>query len=146
MDWVADANIYLRSINPKGALYAETTRAVTTLEQRGDRLVLVPQNLFEVWNALTRPVENNGFAFDIPDALTVISDMETRHPLLLDTLDTIRQWKRLVEVYQVKGVKVHDARMVAACLSHGVTHILTYNTTDFQRYAVEITPVAPPDI
>lgn len=146
MNWIADANIYLRTINPQGALYADTLRAVTALEQRGDQILLVPQNLFEVWNALTRPIANNGFGFAILDALTVISDMESKHPLWLDTLETLRQWKRLIEVYEVKGVQVHDARMAAACLSHNVTHILTYNTTDFQRYAAELTAVAPPNV
>jgi len=40
------------------------------------------------------------------------------------------------------GKPSHDARLVAAMLAHGVTHILTFNDTDFRRYA-GITPVVP---
>ena len=37
--------------------------------------------------------------------------------------------------YRVSGVQVHDARLVAAMIVHDVTHILTFNTQDFTRYA-----------
>ncbi len=36
--------------------------------------------------------------------------------------------------YGVSGVQVHDARLVATMLVHGVTHILTFNTSGFTRY------------
>ena len=39
--------------------------------------------------------------------------------------------------YGVSGVQVHDARLVAAIISHGATHILTFDTVDFARYAPE---------
>jgi predicted nucleic acid-binding protein len=66
-------------------------------------------------------------------------------PLLLDTSAIYPEWERLVSTYEVKGVNVHDARLVAAMLIHGLTHILTFNIDDFRRY-VEITSVNPGDI
>ena len=47
--------------------------------------------------------------------------------------------------YKVIGVNVHDARLVAAMLVHGLTHILTFNIADFARYS-EITAVNPPTV
>ena len=47
------------------------------------------------------------------------------------------EWRRLVLTFNVSGVQVHDARLVAAMKEHGVTHILTLNTTDFMRYGSE---------
>jgi len=35
------------------------------------------------------------------------------------------------------GVQVHDAHLVATMLAHNITHILTFNTFDFARYAPE---------
>jgi len=37
---------------------------------------------------------------------------------------------------------VHDARIVAAMMVHGIRHLLTYNGSDFKRYAdlVILTP------
>lgn len=66
-------------------------------------------------------------------------------PLLLDTSAIYTEWKRLVSTYEVKGVNVHNARLVAVMLVHTLTHILTFNIEYFRRY-VEITPVNPGDI
>jgi hypothetical protein len=43
------------------------------------------------------------------------------------------------------GVNVHDARLVAAMIAHGVTHVLTANVKDFARYPT-VTAVAPGEI
>jgi hypothetical protein len=40
---------------------------------------------------------------------------------------------------------VHDARLVASTLAHGVTHLLTFNATDFRRYP-GIVVVPPEDV
>jgi hypothetical protein len=56
-------------------------------------------------------------------------------PLLLDSPAIYQEWRQLVVSFGVSGVQVHDARLVAAMKVNGVTHILTFNTTDFVRYA-----------
>jgi predicted nucleic acid-binding protein len=35
----------------------------------------------------------------------------------------------------VMGVQVHDARLAAAMRVHRVSHILTLNVTDFERFS-----------
>lgn len=40
----------------------------------------------------------------------------------------------MIVTYSVVGVQVHDARLVAAMVVHGVTNLLTLNTADFARY------------
>ena len=39
--------------------------------------------------------------------------------------------------YSVSGVQVYDARLAASMLVYNVTYILTFNTSDFARYAPE---------
>ena len=51
----------------------------------------------------------------------------------------------LVATHVVKGKKVHDARLVTVMLAHGVTHLLTFNTSDFINYP-GITLVHPSDV
>jgi hypothetical protein len=41
--------------------------------------------------------------------------------------------------------QVHDARLVAVMRVHGLTHVLTFNPTDFTRYP-GITVVRPQDV
>lgn len=43
--------------------------------------------------------------------------------------------KQLIAKYQVSGVAVHDARLVAMMLAHDVNRVLTINDRDFSRYA-----------
>ena len=62
--------------------------------------------------------------------------------LYQDTPATYPQWERLIRKYQVMGKKSHDARLVAAMITHNIDNILTFNTDDFLRYS-EIIPVDP---
>lgn len=54
-------------------------------------------------------------------------------------------WRKLVVTHEVKGVQVHDARLVAAMNARGLTHILTYNGRDFKRYPA-LTILTPADV
>ncbi|MEO8495996.1 MAG: hypothetical protein ABI614_13060 [Planctomycetota bacterium] len=60
--------------------------------------------------------------------------MSTIRGLLLDERGVYAEWEQLVGSFDVKGKKSHDARLVAAMLRHGISHILTFNTSDFSRY------------
>jgi len=66
-------------------------------------------------------------------------------PLLADTPAVFEEWRRLVAAREVSGKQVHDTRLVAVMLAHGVTHLLTLNPNDFSRFP-EITLVHPADV
>jgi predicted nucleic acid-binding protein len=66
-------------------------------------------------------------------------------PLLSDTPAVYAEWLQLVSTVGVSGVQVHDARLVAIMRVHGVSHLLTFDTTDFARYP-GITVVHPRDL
>ena len=73
--------------------------------------------------------------------------IEQHFPLLPDSPNVYSGWRQLVVTYNVSGVKVHDARLVAAMICQGVTHILTFDTEDFARYKPEgIVAVNPTDV
>lgn len=56
------------------------------------------------------------------------------------------EWEKSVLNYQVYGVQVHDAKLVAAMKVRQLSHILTYNIKDFNRYADKIALLHPKDI
>jgi predicted nucleic acid-binding protein len=39
-----------------------------------------------------------------------------------------------VQQHQVRGKSTHDANIVAVMLSHGVRRLVTFNSTDFERF------------
>ena len=55
--------------------------------------------------------------------------------LLPDCEAVYREWRRIVVQHGVLGVQVHDARLAAAMYVHGVSHILTLNVADFNRFS-----------
>ena len=95
------------------------------------------QNFAEFWNVSTRPAERNGFGHTPVETGELLQDLEEAFSLLPDSADVYREWRQLALEYEVSGVQVHDARLVASMIVHNVTHILTFNVTDFERYADE---------
>ena len=71
--------------------------------------------------------------------------LESRFRLLPDNERIHAEWRRLVVTCSVAGVQVHDARLVAAMLAHGVPQLLTLNDRDFARYP-GISVVHPRDV
>jgi predicted nucleic acid-binding protein len=55
--------------------------------------------------------------------------------LLPDSLAVHQQWRKLIVTHHVRGVQVHDARLVAAMDVHDVRRILTFNEADFLRFS-----------
>jgi predicted nucleic acid-binding protein len=98
--------------------------------------------LIEFWNVYTRPLERNGLGHTAAEAEAEVNRLKAFFSLLPDTAAIYQEWERLVVVYAVRGVNVHDAKLVAAMLVHGLTHVLTFNISDFARYS-EITAVHP---
>jgi predicted nucleic acid-binding protein len=116
--------------------------AIQRLAKGGADLCDVPQNIVELWNVLTRPLAVNGCGLNVNDAKREIALLEREFTFLPDNEKIHTEWRRLVETYSVSGKQVHDARLVAARIVHGVTHLLTLNTADFTRYT-EIAAVHP---
>lgn len=57
-------------------------------------------------------------------------------PSVILLAEGIEHWKQLVEMLgqgQVRGPKVHDARIAAICIEHGVSEFLT-SDRDFSRF------------
>jgi predicted nucleic acid-binding protein len=100
----------------------------------GTSLSYTHQNIAELWNAMTRPAPRNGFGLTAKEAEREVRVIEAGMTLLPDSEAVYQQWRRIIVQFGVSGVQVHDARLVAAMLVHGVSHILTLNVSDFSRY------------
>ena len=101
-----------------------------------------PQNLVEFWNASTRPGNANGLGFSPEQAARYLDRFQTILRVLPETPEIFPAWRKLVLRHRVLGIKVHDARIVAAMSIHQVSKILTFDLDDFKRYE-NITVVHP---
>lgn len=137
MIYLVDTNVLLRFSRHEDPRYQIVQDTVHKLEAEEHQLRTISQNFAEFWNVSTRPTERNGFGRTSFETGQLLQRLERLFRLLPDSPATYPEWKRLVVNYSVLGVQVHDARLVAAMLVHDVTHILTFNTQDFTRYAPE---------
>jgi predicted nucleic acid-binding protein len=141
--YLIDTNIILIIAQSNHPMCAESLNALATLRIKKETCYLTHQNLIEFWRSATRPLERNGLGMSLIEAESEIQRLENLFPILPDIPEIYPEWKRIVIEYGVMGVNVHDARLVAVMLANGITHILTFNISDFKRYGNKITPVHP---
>ncbi len=145
MSYLVDTNILLRTIQENHPMHESSVQAVRNLLAQGKTLCIVPQNLIEFWVVATRPLEVNGLGLSVADALQELEQMKTFFILLPDTASIFTAWETLISKYKIVGKPSHDARLVAAMTVHKLTHLLTFNTSDFKRFS-EITAIDARDI
>lgn len=141
MDVLLDTNILLRLVNTTDPQHGVASRAVRELDRRGDNLFITPQVLIEFRGAATRPTGVNGLGLSATGADQLVTGFEVEYPLLDDTRLIYPTWNGIVRTFGVIGKQVHDARLVAVCHVHTVTHLLTFNVRHFQTLSA-----APPGI
>src|SRR5436309_1172540 len=120
-----DTNLLIRitrSLDPQSSM---ARAAIQTLLGRGERLIVVPQNLFEFWAVATRspgppPAGRNGLGMTVPQAGLWLRFFRRRFTLLPDREELSRVWQELVEKHVVTGFQAHDVRLVAAMRTYGI--------------------------
>jgi len=92
------------------------------------------QNLAEFWNVCTRATANNGFGLTTTETDRRAKLVESKFSFLPDDERVHKEWRRLVVEHSIVGVRMHDARLAAAMIVHGIPAVLTLNDRDFERY------------
>ena len=145
MDVLVDTNVILRRIHRAHPQHRAAREAISRLTEGGNRPSVASQNLVEVWAVATRPLENNGLGLTPGQAERVLARVESSVFRLPESDAVYAEWRRLVVAHGISGKKTHDARIVASMLVHGLTHVLTFNASDFARYPniVVLDPLTP---
>ncbi|GAB4456844.1 MAG: hypothetical protein OHK0029_15450 [Armatimonadaceae bacterium] len=144
MDYLADTNLLLRTIQPEHPMHEPASRAIEAILTSGKSIAILPQNVREFWNVCTRPRERNGLGMTHSEVDEAITLLEASFPVLEDGLSVYREWRQIVLAYSVTGVQVHDAYLAASMRVHKIPSILTFNAGDFARYAdLGITAIHP---
>lgn len=132
---LVDTNILLRLTRRGDSQHKTVATAVARLLGQGATLYYTHQNIAELWNAMTRPVNRNGLGLTVPEAEREVRAIEHGMVLLPDSEAVYREWRRIVLLHNVSGVQVRDARLAASMVVHGVGHILTLNEADFSGFS-----------
>jgi predicted nucleic acid-binding protein len=134
MQVLADTNLLLRLVEPDHPQSAAAADATKSIRLAGHQLVIVPQVIYEFWVVATRPANINGLGLESADARRLLVWMSPTLKLLRDERSIYEVWQRIVTDHRIIGKHAHDARLVAAMIRHGISHLLTFNVPDFTRY------------
>ena len=145
MKYALDTNVLARSIESDHPQNAEAIAAILALLQRAHDVYVLPQNLIEFWVISTRPRKENGLGLSPVEADAHLAKFESLFLLPADRKAVYDTWRRLVTEHEVRGKNAHDARIAAALMAHKITHLVTFNTSDFKRFT-EITVLAPSNV
>ena len=137
-----DTNLLTRMTRSHDPQSGVARAAIQTLLSRGERLIVVPQNLYEFWAVATRPpgpppAGGNGLGMTPSQAGHWLRFFRRRFVLLPDREELSTLWQQLVETHGVTGFRAHDVRLGAAMQSYGITR-LPFNATDFRRLPISI--------
>ncbi len=132
--YLIDTNILLRATRLQDPAHPMIRASLGELERQKTEMCFALQNIVEFWNVCTRPVDRNGFGLSIAETNESVEYIERTMTFLPDNNQVYSIWRQLAATHSVRGVQVHDARLVATMLAHDVTHLLTLNQPDFARY------------
>lgn len=132
--YLLDSNILLRWVKPDHSDYPAIVSATDAILRDDGVLCYTSQNVAEFWNTCTRPLDRNGYGLSPQETDRKAVFFEERLRLLPDSPAVHEEWRKLLVTHDVRGVQVHDARLVAAMRVHEVKRILTFNAKDFARY------------
>ena len=144
MSYLVDTSIIMRTIHIGSSQQISAINALAELRKQGETLCVVPQNLIEFWAVATRTVSANGLGLSIEE--TEVAQIKLHFVLKTEDETIFENWENLVKDYRVSGKTTHDARIVAAMQTYGITNLLTFNVSDFQRYSRIITVKSPQDL
>src|SRR5690349_2385129 len=130
-----DTNLLVRLTNSTDPQCADSRQAIHRLLANRERLIIVPQNLYEFWAVATRkagppPAGQNGLGMTCPQASQWLQFFQRRFALLPDRPDLPDRWHALVKTLGIRGFEAHDARLVAAMQTYGILRLLTFNGND----------------
>lgn len=142
MAHLVDTSVLIRTTDRQDSRHQIAVDAMDQLRDRGERLVVAPQNIVEFSAVATRPRSARGLGLTPGTTNMAVSTIMKAFEVLPDGPAVFDEWLRLVNQCGVSGKQVHDARIAACMRTHQVKHILTFNGQDFHRFP-DVTPVEP---
>jgi len=128
-----DTNVLIYSTISSSPWHQEAKQNLIALINSGTELCLTPQVVREYHVVLTRgDVFEKQFTAE--DALSELEAILPAFALLDETEETVYYLRNLIQRYQICGKAIHDANIAATMLFHGVTRLMTYNSSDFRRF------------
>ena len=138
---VVDTNVLVHSTAPTSPHHAQARAALARLTSQGP-VAVTRQVLREYLSATTRP-QSWSRAYTLAEATADTDAFAARFAVLEDGPAVWAELMALTRRFDFGGKQVHDANLVATMLAHGITRLLTFNSSDLRRFSPLVEIVAP---
>jgi predicted nucleic acid-binding protein len=137
-----DTNVLLRAHVSSAPLHNICYQALEKISEENTELWISRQIIREYMVHVTRP-QKFAQPLDAKLAIDQIRRFDDTFRIADETVIVTEKLFELVETIPIGGKQVHDANIVATMLTYNVTHLLTLNTIDFERFSSLISLVNP---
>ncbi len=135
MRYLVDTGVWLRLFDRSDPEHATIRSALGEIRNSGHTLAVCPQNIAEFWNVSTRPaMARGGYGKSVATTELRVQFIERNAVVLEESPAAYRTWRSLLLQHEIRGLNVHDCRLVSMMQVAGVDRILTLNVNDFLRY------------
>jgi predicted nucleic acid-binding protein len=141
-DCLLDTNVLIYLVSVGAPEHVAATSAVGRILASGAKAVIAAQSIYEFWSVATRPVTANGLGWTVERTRSTVETLLARFPILSEPPEVVGIWIGIVVERGVKGKRVHDAHLLATMKANGVSHLLTFNASDFP--AMDDLAILPP--
>jgi predicted nucleic acid-binding protein len=133
-----DTNILVYATNGAASFHQVANQTLQAANSSGVRLTVSTQISREYLATATR-LSTQGVSFPQADILANLQLFQSKFKVIEDNLQVFSNLLGLVQNYTLTGKQVYDGNIVATMQLYGITHLLTHNVSDFNRYAGKIT-------
>jgi predicted nucleic acid-binding protein len=128
MPHLFDTNCFLRLADKNSPQRIIVLDAIRKLRSNNETLYYTPQILAEFWNVCTRPTSaRGGFGLSVEQTERKANLIDKCFLILPDNPATFNDWRKLVSDHKVKGLQVHDTKIVASMNVHNIQTLVTFN-------------------
>lgn len=131
---LVDTNVLLSASDSGRPTHAAAVEVLQGWPAQGITLYTCGQILREYLVVATRPVRVNGLGLAAADALANADTLADRLRFLEETRLAYVRCRQLVEETGSGGKQIHDANIAATGLTYGIDAVVTFNTSDFERF------------
>ncbi len=146
MQYLVDTGVLLRLFDRADPVHNHLREGLQLLRGAGHSLAMSSQNIAEFWNVSTRPTSaRGGYGQDVVTTERRVLFLEKFGTIHWETAASYQAWRKLLVDHAIRGLAVHDSRLVALMETVGTKYIITLNPKDFARYS-GIVALLPADI
>lgn len=138
-----DTNVLIYAQQGHSPFHAQAVTRLQSLTVAGNPLWISRQVLREYLAVMSRP----GAVVPSIAMTALIADVQRfqlQFHVAEDGAAVTTQLLALLASVQCAGKQIHDANIVATMLAQGISHLLTHNGADFQRFGgITVIPMIP---